>query len=145
MPYHGHNKTMKKLRITVEDADEFFDRVESKVGRAVDDRESGDEQPYDHILSVPDVSTLARVLTETNIQLLTTIVREEPESIRATAKAVDRDVKDVHRNLSELDEIGLIEFEKEGRSKRPHVWYDSIVVDLPLSNSVESNHVFAEG
>lgn len=61
-----------------------------------------------------------------------TIARGEPESIRETARLVNRDVRQVHQNLEELEELGLIDFESEGRSKRPRVWYDTIEVDLPL-------------
>ena len=53
----------------------------------------------------------------------------------AFASLVNRDVRQVHDNLTELEELGLIELEKEGRSKRPRVWYDSIEVDLPLLDS----------
>jgi predicted transcriptional regulator len=41
-------------------------------------------------------------------------------------------VSQVHRNLGELGDLGLIEFEENGQSKRPTVWYDAIEVELPL-------------
>ncbi len=82
-----------------------------------------------------DVEDLHRVTRPKNLELLRTIVREEPSGIRETARLVDRDVRQVHRNLTELEELGLIDFEREGRSKRPRVWYDAIEVDLPLRES----------
>jgi predicted transcriptional regulator len=51
---------------------------------------------------------------------------------------VDRDVRQVHRNLSELEELGLIDLNQEGRSKRPSTWYDAIEVDLPLGESAST-------
>lgn len=79
-----------------------------------------------------DIEDLHRVTRPKNLELLRTIVREEPASIRATARLVGRDVSQVHRNLEELEELGLVEFEQSGQSKRPSVWYDRIEVDLPL-------------
>ena len=81
-----------------------------------------------------DIQDLHRVTRPKNLELLRAIVREEPASIRETARLVERDVRQVHRNLEELEELGLIEFEANGRSKRPTVWYDTIEVDLPLDD-----------
>ena len=81
-----------------------------------------------------DIQDLHRVTRPKNLELLRAIVREEPTSIRETARLVERDVRQVHRNLEELEELGLIEFEENGRSKRPTVWYDTIEVDLPLDD-----------
>ena len=94
-----------------------------------------DEIPEPHFECVfHDIEQLHRVTRPKNLhlQLLRAIVREQPDSMRATARLVDRDVRQVHRNLNELESLGLIELETSGRSKRPTVWYDSISVDLPL-------------
>jgi predicted transcriptional regulator len=79
-----------------------------------------------------DEDNLHRVTRPKNLELLQTLAREHPESIRDTARLVGRDVRQVHRNLKELEGLGLIEFEDDGRSKRPSVWYDEIAVELPL-------------
>lgn len=70
-----------------------------------------------------------------NLELLGTIVQHEPRSIRETARLVDRDVRQVHRNLTELSDLHLIELVEDGQAKRPHVWYDAIELDLPLVES----------
>ena len=85
-----------------------------------------------------DIEDLHRVTRPTNLELLRTIVRREPASIRETARMVDRDVRQVHRNLTALEELGLIDLEEDGRSKRPTTWYDAIEVDLPLSESAST-------
>jgi len=82
-----------------------------------------------------DPADIHRVTRPKNLELLRTIVRHTPESIRETARLVDRDVRQVHTNLEELEALHLIEFEQEGRRKRPSVWYDTIEVDLPLVDS----------
>lgn len=82
-----------------------------------------------------DIEDLHRVTRPTNLELLRTIVRHEPSSIRETARLVDRDVHQVHRNLTGLEELGLIDLEQDGRAKRPTTWYEAIEVDLPLGDS----------
>lgn len=79
-----------------------------------------------------DVDDLHRVTRPKNLELLQAIAREEPTSIRDTARLVERDIRQVHDNLNELEALGLIEFETAGRAKRPTVWYDEIAVELPL-------------
>jgi predicted transcriptional regulator len=60
------------------------------------------------------------------------ILEYEPESMRAAAELVDRDIKDVHRNLNELEALNVIEFEQAGRAKRPVVRFDEIDVEVSL-------------
>jgi predicted transcriptional regulator len=79
-----------------------------------------------------DEDNLHRVTRPKNLELLQILARERPESIRETARFVGRDVRQVHRNLKELEDLGLVEFEEDGRSKRPSVWYDEIAVELSL-------------
>lgn len=68
-------------------------------------------------------------------EILTPVrAQHEPESIRETARVVDRDIRQVHRNLEEFEVLHPLEFERAGRSTKPTVWYDSIEVDLPLTD-----------
>ncbi|MCH7660043.1 MAG: winged helix DNA-binding protein [Euryarchaeota archaeon] len=76
---------------------------------------------------------LQRLLSAKNIQLLRTIARESPDSIRALARGVGRDIRQVHDNLSELEAYGLVEIEDDGRAKRPSVWYDDIEINVPIA------------
>jgi predicted transcriptional regulator len=82
-------------------------------------------------LTVPRPA-LPRVLAPTNLDLLRAIRTEEPDSIRETAAAVDRDVKNVHENLMELSRLGVVEFEWDGRARRPVVDYDAVSVSVSL-------------
>jgi predicted transcriptional regulator len=107
------------------------DRIEETL-RAIDAGET--PEPYFEC-TFHDSDQLHQVTRPKNLELLRTIARDEPDSIRETARLVGRDVRQVHRNLSELEALGLIDFEQDGRSKRPSVWYDTIEVDLPLVES----------
>lgn len=107
------------------------DRIEETL-QAIDAGEA--VEPYFEV-TFHDSDQLHQVTRPTNLELLRTIAREEPSGIRETARLVERDVRQVHRNLSELESLGLVDFEDNGRSKRPTVWYDTIEVDLPLLDS----------
>ncbi|MCU4975022.1 transcriptional regulator [Halobacteria archaeon AArc-m2/3/4] len=98
--------------------------------RALDRGETPD--PYFEVI-FGDPDNIHRVTRPKNLELLRTIVQHEPKSIREAARLVDRDVRQVHTNLEELESLHLIDFEQDGRSKRPTVWYDSLKVDLPLN------------
>lgn len=82
-----------------------------------------------------DPEDVHRVTRPKNLELLRAIVQHEPESIRDAARLVERDVRQVHRNISELADLHLVELVEDGQAKRPRVWYDAIELDLPLSAS----------
>lgn len=93
------------------------------------------ERPEPHLENVYyDPADIHRVVRPKNLELLRAIAKNDPESIRETARIVDRDVKQVHTNLEELEDLHLIKFVEKGRSRKPTVWYDSIEVDLPLND-----------
>jgi predicted transcriptional regulator len=50
-------------------------------------------------------------------------------------------VSQVHRNLTELKELHLVELVDDGQSKRPSVWYEAIDIDLPLTTDAPIYHV----
>ncbi len=105
---------------------EARDRIRAlERGEPVEDR---------HVLVLDDEDELQRLLRPTNLDLLRTVREHEPDSMRATAELVDRDIKEVHRNLSELEALNVVEFERNGRSKRPVVRFDEIDVEVSLTS-----------
>lgn len=118
------------LHVRIESTDEFHAEVLDRLGKI--DAGEGRDIDEAHVLSLPDEEALSRVLSPTNVELLRTVANESPESMRETARFVDRDIKEVSRNLNELHELGLIEFDQEGRSKRPVVEFDQIRIDVPI-------------
>jgi predicted transcriptional regulator len=87
-------------------------------------------EPIDEpaVLSFADEEQLADVFDGRTYSLLRVIREEEPESIRATARLVERDVKNVHQELTKLEALGVIRFEEEGRSKKPAFPYDDLLI-----------------
>ena len=91
------------------------------------------ETPEPHLEVVyHDPADVHRVTRPKSLEILRAIVQHHPDSIRETARLVDRDVSQVHRNLTELEELHLVELVDDGQSKRPSVWYEAIDIDLPL-------------
>lgn len=123
--------TETTLTVRVESDERFHERVESDLEAL----EAGVDLDDTHELSLPSDDALARVLSATNLELIRAIATEEPESMRATARLVDRDVKDVHSDLTELTEYGLVELRDEGQAKRPVVWYDEIELRVSISST----------
>jgi predicted transcriptional regulator len=79
-----------------------------------------------------DAADTEAVVRPTTIELLSVIADAEPDSIREAARLVDRDVRQVHDNLWELGQLGLVEFDRGGRAHRPVVDYDRIEVTVGL-------------
>jgi predicted transcriptional regulator len=57
-------------------------------------------------------------------------MEQPPESIRALAGRLDRDVHDVHDDLHLLAEYGIVHFEEDGRAKKPYVPYDTVRIEV---------------
>ncbi|WP_434531540.1 transcriptional regulator (plasmid) [Haloarcula sp. NS06] len=91
------------------------------------------EMPAPHLEVVyHDPADVHRVTRPKSLELLRAIVQHDPDSIRETARLVERDVSQVHRNLTELEELHLVELVDDGESERSSVWYEAIDIDLPL-------------
>jgi predicted transcriptional regulator len=116
------------LVVTVKSSDKFHDDVTDEI-KAL---ESGDTVDSTPTLSFTSYDDLMKTLTPRVLDLIEAIRREEPASINKTARVVDRDVKNVHEELSQLAQLGIIFFEEDGQRKRPVVWFDELVINLPF-------------
>jgi len=106
---------------------------EDPVAEAMRALDEGDEPARSYGLTLETESQINEVLDNKNLELIRTVAREDVESIRDLARRLDRDVRQVHDAVTELETLGLVELEKEGKRKKPTVWYDSITVDIPVS------------
>jgi predicted transcriptional regulator len=121
----------------------FRDGDDGALESALDALDSGETPTPQFEVVYDDPADVHRVTRPKSLELLRAIVRHEPESIRETARLVDRDVSQVHRNLTELADLHLVELTDTGNAKRPVVWYDAIDIDLPLLASSESDEATA--
>lgn len=124
-----HTATDRTLTVRVASPDDAFDDVADQL--AAIDRSEEPEPLYR--VTFQREKDLQRLLSPKNIELLRTIARESPGSIRELARLVDRDIRQVHDNLRDLDNYGLVEVEQAGRAKRPTVWYDDIEIEIPIT------------
>lgn len=120
---------MTTLKITVGEADELRDRARERIRTA---QEGGDLEDTEHVLNFESYADMARLLSEANLELLEAIAENDPSSMREAADLVDRNIKDVHRNLTELESLNVVEFEEDGRAKRPVVRYDRLEIEVDL-------------
>ena len=111
------------------------ERTRAEARQRVRALEDGDPVESRHVLVLEDEHDLQRLLSPANLALLRAIRRHEPASMRAAAELVDRNFKDVHRNLTELEQLNVIEFEETGRAKRPLVRFDEIDVEVSLRDN----------
>ena len=125
---------MPTLKVTVGQRDSLDRRTRQRLQAAEEGEDLEDAQP---VLNFGSYAELSRLLSPANLELLEAIATHAPESIRATADAVDRDYKQVHRNLSELEDVGVIEFEggSAGTAKKPTLAYDGLEIDIPFAGS----------
>jgi len=112
--------TENTLKITFQQADEHRQAARERLQRA-ERGKTGEaiQQDVRTIVNFEDFDDIALLMRTANLKLIETIVAERPASIRELADTVDRDYREVHRNLSELEALGVIEFTDEGSRKRP--------------------------
>lgn len=109
---------------------------------AIEQLERGESVDEHDQVTFPSASALAETFNERTYELLETVREDEPASIRETARLVDRDVKNVHEELTRLAGVGVIRLEDDGRAKRPIVPYDELVI-VPFAQSDDSTSVAA--
>lgn len=121
------------LRVTVETDEEFSEAVTANLARL----ERGESAESTPTLSFTSYAELMGTFTPTTLDLIATIRHENPASMNEAARAVERDVKNVHNQLTRLESLGVIYFAEEGQSKRPVVWFDDLLIDIPFGEESE--------
>lgn len=119
--------TERVLEVRIAEFDEFFEASSEALRAGL----AGDPQPAGLAFETPQ--QLLRLFSAARHELLETIQTERPESMRELARLVERDPSAVHRDLDELAEYGIVEFEECGRAKRPVLGYDEIHVEVDLT------------
>jgi predicted transcriptional regulator len=125
--------TENTLKITFKEQDEHRTAARERLRRA-EAGESGEavEQDVKFILNFEEFEDVDRLMRTSNLKLVEAIVTDRPESIRQAAAAVNRDYREVHRNLKELEALGVVEFETVGKSKKPILREGAENIDLSI-------------
>jgi len=112
--------TEHTLKITFQQANEHRAAARERLRRA-EAGATGEtiEQDVRFVLNFEEFDDITSLMRTSNLELIEAIVSDEPASIRQLADVVDRDYREVHRNLTELESLGVVEFEDDGSRKRP--------------------------
>jgi len=104
--------------------------------------ESSEMTESDERLYFESAETLLKTLTPKRLELLREIHKEKNYSIRALAKNLGRDYKNVHQDVTVLLQIGLIVKMKDGSVTVP---WSSIITEIPMSSNSNTNKKRAAG
>jgi predicted transcriptional regulator len=117
----------KSIRIGIKDPDESAQEVIEAWHRA--ERGEAPEEPI-HRVYFQDLETLLRALSVRRLEILKSLHKTGPLSIRALAKMLERDYKNVHQDVTLLQKLGLIERSGKGAVTVP---WESIVAEIRLA------------
>lgn len=84
----------------------------------------------EHRIDFENLETLLRTLTQARWVLLKTLRSTGPMSVRALSNKLGRDYKNVHTDVRRLEQIGLIDRNKEDKVKVP---WDIVEAKLRLA------------
>ena len=129
------------LKITFKQQDTHRDEARERLERAeAGDRGNTIEQDARFILNFETYDDVATLMRTSNLELIEAVVEHQPDSIRAAAAAVDRDYREVHRNLEELEALGVIEFEAAGQGKQPVLRAGAENIDFSIQFPSQPEH-----
>lgn len=99
--------------------------------REVREFEKGERQPY-HVRNFEDATEIQRILTPKRLELIRSIMENEPDSMSEVSEELGRGLREIHDDLHLLEEYKIVELRKEGRAKKPVVPYDRIKIEVDL-------------
>jgi len=115
---------VKRIYVEVMTSGEALNRF----GRAL--RRSGKiKAAAEPTIAVGSIGELTALLSPKRMDLLKHVVQHRGLSVRALSKALGRDYKNVHTDVTELEASRLLERDAEGRVTAP---FDEIVIRAPL-------------
>jgi len=117
----------KNIRVEIRGEDESAQEFVKAWQRA----EAGEpaEEPLER-LYFQDLGTLLQVLTPRRLELLKELHDAGPESVRALAKMLKRDYKNVHRDVQALEQVGLLVRTADKRLSAP---WEKVVAEIRLA------------
>ncbi|WP_117594457.1 HVO_A0114 family putative DNA-binding protein [Haloprofundus halophilus] len=130
--------TANTLKITYGQRENSQRAARERLRRA-ESGEAFEEQEAAFVLNLEELDDVERLMRRLSLQLLDVITSEHPESIRETARLANRDYREVHRNLKELETLGVIEFTTDGNSKRPILRDGTEAIDLSITFPIDTN------
>jgi len=133
--------TTNTLKITFKQATDHRDDARERL-RQAETGTTGEaiEQDVCFILNFEEFDDIARLMRTSNLELIEAVVSEEPASIRQLAALVDRDYRDVHRNVTTLESLGVLEFKPDGSRKQPMLRAGADTIDFSIRFPLSPDH-----
>lgn len=100
----------RHIHIGVEEADSGYERFVKAWHKA----EAGKSKQAEIHLNFEDFTILAAVLTPKRLELMRILRKDGPLSVRSLAKQLERDYKNVHSDVSVLEDVSLIQRTEDG-------------------------------
>ena len=116
----------KNIKIEVKGAEESALEAVSAWERA--EQGTAPEEPLDR-LYFESLETLLSVLTTRRLELLKVLHESGPSSVRALARRLNRDYKNVHQDIALLEKVGLIQ-RKDEKVNAP---WERIIAEIRLA------------
>lgn len=122
-----------ELRITSKP----FEQSSEAMLDGVDRWEAGEDVP--HVVNFQDASRLQRVLTPRRLELIEQLMEAPASSIRALADRLERDVRQVHDDVTLLAEYRIVHLRESGGAKQAVVPYDTVTIEVELSTASDAD------
>lgn len=129
---NGATNYPETLRITVESADDVFDRARVQVVT--------DDATDVAVRSFESIADVRQLLTDRRVDAMRAIMTDTPESISDLADRLDRNYADVHADVGVLADHHIVYFDTDGRSKRPVIPYDRVHLDIEVVGDSTPDH-----
>lgn len=120
---------MTKARIQMRRDADAMAQVEAMAVRFVDVWKTGKAGPQSTVLTFSSPAQLFSILSPKRWELIERLQTLGPSTIRGLARALERDVKRVHEDVSVLVEWGLV---KKDAASKVFVPFDEIEADFVL-------------
>ena len=121
-------KKVVRLFLTKEEKNRRFGELTRKYLEKAFEGKLNETETIDEVFLT--VEELGRILTPRRIELLQKIRELNPSSIKELAEKIGRDFKNVYNDLKVLHGAGFVEFEEDGKSRKPYLPYDELEFKL---------------
>jgi predicted transcriptional regulator len=131
----GAENYPETLRITVESVDQMFDDAIEQL--------DSDGPADEAVRSFEQIGDIRALLTDRRVEVMRTIMSQNPVSITDLADQLDRNYSDVHSDVEMLANHHIVYFDTEGQRKRPVIPYDRIRLDVEVAADVTDSRAHA--
>ncbi len=123
---------IKKVSVGIKDLETALNEF-VEIGRTLEEGKSVKKEKGVWFTSV---EAFRKAVTPRRLELLKAIKKEKPSSVRHLSKIIGRDIKNVSTDIRFLEQVGLVDIQKNPGSERelkPIVNYDKILFEIAVA------------